>query len=604
MDIANEYDVLFVGGGTAACVVASRLARAAPTVQILVVEAGPHTLNSISHVQPARYIHHILPGSKTAQFVVGNPSEAVGGRQIAVPIGHCVGGGSSINFAEYTRAAYSDYDIWRDKFGNEGWGFKDLLPYIKKCETFQVAPDRETHGYEGPLKVSHGGLHKMSNLGTDFLQMAEKYDKKRGTTDDPNSMLTCNMFGRWAKWIDEKTGHRSDVPHGYIYNKNLPNLTLLTGCLVRRILFQGTRAVGCEYVRDDVYHPGANTAEVHTVQARRMVILSAGTINSPLILERSGIGSKATLEKNGVKQIVDLPGVGENFQDHIASPPQFHASDDANTLDCVFRMDEAALRKWETMWETEGTGLLANNGLDGGVKYRPTLEELEEIGPEFQKAWKERYADYPIKPAFWLGVFALPADPMSPPGNYYCIINQFLDASGRGHIHITDKDDPKAAPDFRTGYLEDAGDLALMRHAYKRCREFGRRMACFRGEYLPRVPKFPEGSEAAKAAEITQPVSVEAADIRYTSEDDAAIDNFTRETLTTTWHPLGTCAMMPRDQGGVVDSKLSVYGTQALKVVDMSIAPSNVTTNTYSCVLAIAEKAAVMIGEELGVRGV
>lgn len=135
--------------------VASRLATAAPSLRILVVEAGPHTLNEISHIQPALYIHHILPGSKTAQFMVSNASEHLDGRQIIVPIGHCVGGGSSINckrpcirseqlcsciglVAEYTRAAYSDFDVWRDKYGNPDWGFRDLLPYIKKVSVLIV----------------------------------------------------------------------------------------------------------------------------------------------------------------------------------------------------------------------------------------------------------------------------------------------------------------------------------------------------------------------------------------------------------------------------------------------------------------------------------
>lgn len=187
-----NVDVIVAGGGTTGCVIAGRLAAADPSLKILILEAGPPTFEDLAHVQPARYLTHLLPGSKTIKTYIGKESAALGGRSPAVPCGQCLGGGSSVNFAMYARASASDYDDWETLYENPGWGSQDLIPLLKKSETYQVQNGKETHGYSGPLKVSYGGL--FTNLGQQFLDVAAQYDKERTVTDDPNGLFECNAY--------------------------------------------------------------------------------------------------------------------------------------------------------------------------------------------------------------------------------------------------------------------------------------------------------------------------------------------------------------------------------------------------------------------------
>ncbi|EMD35142.1 hypothetical protein CERSUDRAFT_139982 [Gelatoporia subvermispora B] len=597
------YDIVIAGGGTAGCIIAGRLAAADPSLKILVIEAGPPTLDDVLHTQPARYLYHLRPDSTTVKFNVGKPSPHVAGRSIIVPCGQCVGGGSSVNFTMYTRAAASDYQDWKIVYGNSGWGFDDLLPLLRKCETYEVAPNKDSHGYNGPLKVSYGGLY--SNVGKDFLDVAGKYDKTRGTTDDPNSLLEINAYGRWQKWIDGTTGKRSDTAHHYLYNQgHNTNLHVKTGYRVKRIIFEGTRAVGVEYVPNARFNPDISPEPV-VARASKLVVLSAGTFGSPAILERSGIGGANVLKNAGVEQRVDLPGVGENYQDHQVIFAPFCASEDSQTLDEIVRSEPDAIDKWTVQWAKDGQGLMASNALDAGVKIRPSPAELAVIGPDFAARWKEYFADAPDKPIMWLGpISVFTGDPSIAPARKYFGIGYFVEyPASIGHVHITSGDDVDAPADFDPAYLSGAGDLAILNYGYKRAREFARRMPAYRGEFAPMHPSFPEGSKVACRMD-TKPVSVDEPDLEYTPEEEKAIEEYTRRIVGTAWHSLGTCSMKPRDKGGVVDSKLNVYGVEGLKVADMSIAPGNVSANTYSTAVLIGEKAAVIIAEALGISGV
>ncbi|TFK52445.1 hypothetical protein OE88DRAFT_1657716 [Heliocybe sulcata] len=406
----TTYDIIIAGGGTAGCLIASRLSSASPSLRILVLEAGPHTRNDLFHTQPARYLYHIRPDSTTVKFYVAKESEELLGRQLVVPCGQCLGGGSSVNFAMYTRAAASDYDDWENVYGNEGWGYKDLLPLLKKSETYQVAKDKETHGYSGPLSVSYGGHY--TNIGQEFLQVAEKYDKGRGMTEDINDTTEKSLgYGRWQKWIDANTGHRSDVPHHFIYAKEAehPNLEIQTGCLVKRVIFEGERATGVEYSLNPRFHPDEPTADnvILTAKASKLVVLSAGTFGTPQILERSGIGQKDVLDRVGVDCRVELNEVGENYQDHNVIFAPYLAADDAETLDGIVRNDTDEVTKWSEIWRNKGTGLMAHNAIDSGIKLRPTPEELKEIGPDFEERWKEYFENAPDKPVLWIGAVSM-----------------------------------------------------------------------------------------------------------------------------------------------------------------------------------------------------
>ncbi|KAJ6493951.1 GMC oxidoreductase-domain-containing protein [Mycena vitilis] len=208
-------------------------------------------------------------------------------------------------------------------------------------------------------------------------------------------------------------------------------------------------------------------------------------------------------------------------------------------------------------------------------------------------------ANKPDKPAFILAsVAGLPADQSEmPPLNYMSIGAILSYPQSRGHLHITSSD-PYAAPDFLAGFLTSPIDVLTMRWAYKKGREIIRHLPSFRGAFVPGHPRFSHNSPAALVE--TSPVSLDAPKIVYSAEDDRAIDMYLRSFMGTTWHSLGTCPMKPYEQGGVVDSRLNVYGVKNLKIADVSIPPSNVNANTYSTAIAIGEKAAAIIAEELG----
>ncbi|KAF8655059.1 hypothetical protein AX16_003260 [Volvariella volvacea WC 439] len=602
-EYTNEasYDIIFAGGGASGCLIAGRLAAADPSLKILIVEAGEHTLNLPAHIQPARYFSHLAPTSKTVTFNVGKPSPHINGRSLVTPSGRCVGGGSSVNFTMYTRAAASDYDDWETEFGNEGWHSKHLVPLLQKTETYQIAPNQPTHGYNGPLKVSYGGAY--TNVGSQFLDTALKYDKERGPIDDINGLYKCNGYGRWQKWIDAETGRRSDVPHHFIYNQaNNKNLQVLTGKRVKRVIFEGDRAVGIEYVNDTVINPNAEQT-VQAARASKLVVLSAGAFGSPTILERSGIGRADVLSKLGIDVRVELPGVGENYQDHNVVFVPYLASEEAETLDAIFRGEPEAEAEQLELYKN-GKGLIAHNGLDAGVKVRPSEEDLKELGPEFQARWKKFFENKPDKPVIWVGtVSAYLGDPTIAPARKYYSVGYYTQYPvSLGSVHITSADDANALHDFNPGFLSDPADLATLKWGYKKSRELARRLGVYRGEFLPGNPKFPQGSNALCSDQAPGPVSVTAADIKYTAEDDKAIEEYNRNYVQTAWHSLGTCAMKSRESGGVVDSKLNVYGVKGLKVADISIAPQNVAANTYSTALVIGEKAATIIAAELGLE--
>ncbi|KAG2130378.1 GMC oxidoreductase-domain-containing protein [Suillus clintonianus] len=592
--VLSEFDIIFAGGGTTACVVAGRLAAWDPSLKILVLEGGQHTLDKAAHVQPYKYPTHQASTSTTMTVIVGNPTPRLNGRAPIVSCAHCVGGGSSVNYAAYTRAPASDFDDW----GVGGWESKNLIPLMKKPETYEVQPDRPSHGYAGPIKVSSGG-HKLS-IGDEFIHVGTTYHK-RPFADDTNDLETCNTYSPWEKYIDGTTGRRSDAAHHYIYNQaHNPNLQLWVGKRVKRVIFEDKRAVGVEFTSDLVSCPDADQLS-STVRASKLVVISAGAFGSPAILERSGVGAEAVLKRCGVEQLVNLPGVGENYGDHNVAFSPYFAADESVTMDKLWRGEESILQEHLAQWKLNGQSLIAQTGKDAKIKWRPDDEELKAMGSAFELRWKEFFQDRPDKAvailavvAGYIGSSGLPAR------NYLTAEVVTLYPLSVGSVHIKLGENGKEELDFTTGYLDDPSDIVPLNIGYKRVREICRRMPSYRGEVSTRHPRFPEGS-AAVCREATGPVDLNAPDIIYTAEDDEAIEQFHRDGMQTTWHSLGTCAMKPRTDQGVVDARLNVYGVTNLKVADLSIVPKNVGTNTYSTALLIGEKAAMIIAEDLGI---
>ncbi|KAJ7731929.1 hypothetical protein DFH07DRAFT_991055 [Mycena maculata] len=584
-----SYDVIFAGGGAAGCVVAGRLAAADPSLKILIIEAGKHTKDIPTHTQPGRYFANLASGGDTFTFHVAKPSEALGNRPCIIPSGKGVGGGSSINFMMYTRASPSDYDSW-EKLGNPSWGSKDLIPLSNK-------PNRKNHGTSGPIQIS-GGIQ--TNIARQYLAVAAARDKERGFTDDANdfSVSSVNAYSPWFRYISSSTGRRSDTAHHYIYNQaNNKNLHILPHCRVKRVLFENERAVGVEYISHDV--DAVDKTAVVAVYASRLVVLASGAFGSPAILERSGIGAPDLLKVHGIPQVVSLPGV-----DHTLLLVPYHTTDDELTMDDIFRGNDAAIKPYEDQWLREGKGMMANNGIEVGIKFRPNAKDLEAIGPTFTSRWQEFFANEPDKPVMWMGTLSgyTGGNPAAAGRKMFIVGYWTPYPASLGRTHISSAD-PYAPLDVEPGFLDKPEDVALLRWSYKWSREMARRMEAYRGEFALEHPSFSTGSAAA-CGETEGPVPISAPDIVYSVEDDEAIDNYHRAAVSTTWHSLGTCPMKPRDQGGVVDSRLNVYGVKNLKVADVSIAPTNVGANTYNTALIVGEKAALIIAEELGIQGV
>ncbi|EGN97564.1 hypothetical protein SERLA73DRAFT_184316 [Serpula lacrymans var. lacrymans S7.3] len=622
----QEVDVIVAGGGPAGSVVAGRLAYADPTLKVMLIEAGANNRDDPWVYRPGIYVKNMQRdgiNDKATFYTDSQPSPYLRGRQSIVPCANILGGGSSINFQMYTRASASDWD----DFKSEGWTAQDLVPLMKRLENYQKPVNNDTHGYDGPIAISNGG--QVTQLAQDFLRASDAVGVP--FSDDIQDLNTSHASEIWAKYINRHTGRRSDAATAYVHSVMdvQSNLYLRTNARVSRVIFEGNKAVGVAYVPSRNRAHGAEVRET-IVRARKYVVLSSGTLGTPQILERSGVGSADMLRQLDVKVVSDLPGVGEQYQDHYTTLSLFRVSNESSTLDDFLRGNKQAQQELFQEWEVSPEkARLSSNAIDAGFKIRPTEEELKEMGPEFGALWDKYFKDKPDKPVmFGSIVSAAYADhTLLPPGKYMTIFQYLEYPASRGKIHISSTN-PYAEPFFDSGFMNDKADFAPIRWSYKKTREVARRMDAFRGELTSHHPHFHPASPAAckdidiKTSKQLMPdgftvgihmgtwhkpgepydASKVHEDIKYTAEDDKAIDDWISDHVETTWHSLGTCAMKPREEGGVVDARLNVFGTQNLKCVDLSICPDNLGTNTYSSALLVGEKGADLLCEDLGIK--
>ncbi|KAJ4321624.1 hypothetical protein N0V94_002824 [Neodidymelliopsis sp. IMI 364377] len=598
-DGIDEVDVIIAGGGTAGCIIAGRLAESDPELSILVIEGGANNKDVASIVHPVFYLQNLLPTQKTALFYKGNKSKQLADREPIVPCGGTLGGGSSINFMMYTRAQRADFDSWK----TEGWTADEMLEQMKKLETYHGPGDKEHHGSDGPIHVSDGG-YRAKSVEDDFLNAAQQVGYPE--IEDLQNLDNNNGIQRWQRYVSPD-GKRQDTAHKYIHPKledgQHSNLHVLVESKVVRVLFdENKRAVGVEYTPNPEFQAviGLTAHPVKTVKARKLVVVTCGACGTPPVLERSGVGEKSILERAGVPIVEALPGVGKDYQDHhlLLYPYRTSLAPD-QTIDAVLsgRVDATELVK-------NNDKILGWNGIDISSKIRPTEEEVAELGPDFKAAWDRDFKDAPNRPMMLCGlVSCFLGDPSSVPEGQYVTAGTYTAYPySRGHMHITGKsvEDPL---DFDVGYFNDAKDLDVKKQiwAYKKQREILRRTNFYRGELAAGHPKFPEGSKVAAVETEVALTNVE--NLVYSQEDDAAIEQWLRENVNTTWHSLGTCKMAPREQDGVVDARLNVHGVTGLKIADLSIPPENVGANTNNTALAIGEKAAEIILAELNSTG-
>lgn len=290
-------------------------------------------------------------------------------------------------------------------------------------------------------------------------------------------------------------------------------------------------------------------------------------------------------------------------------------------MDDILRDDVDELSRVNELFKT-GKGGLATNFADAGSKLRPTEDEVTKMGPAFQRLWLDYFKNAPDKPVGFITLFAGfygLKDTIDRDRRYFTTSCWLDYPASIGYVHITSSD-PLARPEFDPGFLSHPSDMAIHIWMYKTSREIARRMPCYEGEVPSKHPHFKADSQAVcklnairktvkygfpasgDVVKIVEKEPIQVADIIYSAEDDAAIEEFIRNNVTNVFHSAGTCAMKPRSDMGVVDRHLNVYGVKGLKVADLSILPKNVGANTFGTAVAVGEKAALIIGEELGIE--
>jgi choline dehydrogenase-like flavoprotein len=429
-------------------------------------------------------------------------------------------------------------------------------------------------GTDGPIHISRGPFTLSKSSEDEFMKtIAEVGDEE---IVDLQNLTNNDGWSRWFRYISPD-GKRQDAAHTYIHpllrDGKHPNLHILVETSVQRIIFDDDkRATGVQYTPNPAFQPSINhAAPVNTVKARKLVVVSAGALGTPQILERSGVGNAKILQNLSIPVVADVPGVGESYQDHHLTIYRYKASiEPQETLDSMTgdRLDMSQVTQSQKP-------ILGWNGIDIAGKIRPSKDAVAAFPPALKECWDRDFANQPEKPLMLFAVLnALFGDRSSAPNGQFLSIGPYTAYPySRGSIHITG---PTIAslPDFDAGFLNDKGDVDLAKQvwAYKKQREVMRSHSKYRGELATSHPKFPEGSEAAIVDLDANPnAQKRGADgklepIHYTAEDDKAIEEHIRKTVETTWHSCGTMAMKPREEGGVVDKDLNVYGVTGLKV--------------------------------------
>ena len=524
-----EFDYIIVGGGTAGCVLANRLS-ANPKTRVLLLEAGKSDNYHWVHV-PIGYLYCI--GNPRTDWMMKTAAEpGLNGRALTYPRGKVLGGCSSVNGMIYMRGQAADYDGWR-QMGNAGWGWDDVLPYFLRSEDHHDA-DRELHQSGGEWKVSR------QRLRWDVLEAVQEGAKEFGIEPTPDFNTGTNEGSGFFE-VNQKNGVRWNTAKAFLRPvMKRRNLTVLTEAHTRRVILDGKRATGVEFD-----HKG----QTMQAKAQAEVILAAGAINSPKLLELSGIGQAERLADLGITPLHDLHGVGENLQDHLQIRTVFKVTG-AQTLNEIVN----------SVWGKARIGLQYAMTQSGPLSMAPSqFGMFTKSDPSLETPDLE----YHVQP---LSTDKL-GDPLHPfPAITVSVCNLRPDSVGATHI---DSQDITRQPDIRLNYLSTERDRMVAVKSVKQARQLMTAKAVQKYQPQEMLP----GPHIASDADLLR----EAGNI-----------------ATTIFHPVGTCKMGSDDRA-VVDSALRVHGVAGLRVVDASIMPRIVSGNTASPVIMIAEKAADMI---------
>jgi choline dehydrogenase len=521
-----NFDYVIVGAGSAGCVLAARLSEDAKT-RVLLIEAGPRDRSWRIDMPSA--VGSLLSSERFNWNYVSDPEPFLDGRRLTHPRGRVLGGSSSINGMVYVRGHAGDYDGWAQQ-GLPGWSYADVLPYFKRAENHLHGADRY-HGNKGPLSVYAPDISQ-SPLTLAFVAAA--LEAGYGAAADSNGERQ-EGFGR----VDRTTtadGRRCSAARAYLAQAaRRPNLSIATGALVRRVILNGKRAAGVEYVAD---------GSLRTAYAAEDVILSAGAINSPQLLQLSGIGAVVVLAAAGVETRHELPAVGAHLNDHPDIVIQHRCRQPISLYGANRGVGKlvTGLR-----WFARLGGIAGSNHFEAGgfVRSRAGVQQ-----PDLQLT----FMPLAIKPGTVDDVGA----------HSFQVHIDLMRPKSLGRVAIRSAD-PRAHPSILFNYLSDPQDRTDLREAVRLTREILRQRAL----------------DAYRGEELNPGAGV---------QSDAQIDAWVRQGVETCYHPVGSCRMGVDPQHSVVDAQCRVHGLQGLRVIDASIMPAIVSGNTNAPTIMIAEK--------------
>ena len=528
------YDYIIVGAGSAGCVLANRLS-ADPRKTVLVLEGGGRDDWIWFHI-PAGYLFAI--GNRRADWMFTTaPEEGLNGRALAYPRGKVIGGSSAINAMIYMRGQAADYEGWRQR-GLEGWGWDDVLPYFLKHED-HIAPPNAFHRAGGEWRV------EPPRIRWAILDAIRDAAEAAGIRKIPDFNTGDNEGSAYFQ-VNQRRGRRWSAARGFLKPVLARrNLRLETHAHVARVLIEDGRAAGVVFEQNGIRH---------VARARGEVVLSAGAVVSPKLLELSGIGDEGRLRRLGIPLVHHAPGVGENLQDHLQIRPVFKVTG-VPTLNTSYAnlfkrawmgVDYALFRKGPLTMAPSQVGVFAKSA------------------PHYATANLE-YHFQPLSLGTW-------GEGLHPFGAFTASVCN-LRPSSRGSVHAASAD-PTAPPDIRPNYLSTDEDRQVAVDSLKLTRRIVAQPPLARyhpEEYLP-------GAGATT---------------------DAALLNAARDLGTTIFHPVGTARMgANHEPGAVLDARLRVRGVRGLRVIDASVMPQITSGNTNSPTIMIAEKGAAMMIED------